>query len=242
MFGRLRRHFGTAGLVVSMLALVLALTGSAFAAKYIITSKKQIKPSVLKSLKGPKGKKGAPGAPGAQGLAGPVGPVGPRGPQGPAGREGPEGEQGIQGEQGIPGIDGESGFTATLPPGETETGSWGTVAGKEEGGVAPGLSFASFAIPLPAALDASHVHIVKKEETAGAGCTGGTAEDPKADPGNLCVYVGSTSGANELVAIRNAGKQNEGGAATAGAALITFGDESNELIYGTWAVTAPPAP
>jgi hypothetical protein len=77
-----RRHLNYAN-VVATLALVFAMSGGALAAKhYLINSTKQIKPSVLKSLKGNSGKTGAAG-PG--GPAGPAGPAGPGGPAGPAG-------------------------------------------------------------------------------------------------------------------------------------------------------------
>jgi hypothetical protein len=56
---------------VATFALVFAMSGGALAAHhYLITSTKQIKPSVLKSLKGNTGKTGNTGAPGAQGPAG----------------------------------------------------------------------------------------------------------------------------------------------------------------------------
>jgi hypothetical protein len=61
-------------MVLSLVALFLALGGTAIAAKhYLITSTSQIKPSVLKSLKGNAGARG------------PEGPAGPAGAQGPAG-------------------------------------------------------------------------------------------------------------------------------------------------------------
>jgi hypothetical protein len=73
--------------VTATLALVFSMTGGAFAAShYLITSTKQIKPSVLSQLKG------NAGAPGQQG------------PQGPAGSAGAQGSQGNQGATGI-GID-----------------------------------------------------------------------------------------------------------------------------------------
>jgi hypothetical protein len=74
-----RRHLNYAN-VVATLALVFAMSGGALAAKhYLINSTKQIKPSVLKSLKGNTGKTG-PGGP-----AGSAGPAGPGGSAGPAG-------------------------------------------------------------------------------------------------------------------------------------------------------------
>ncbi len=73
MLSVLRNRVGVSG-IVAVVALVLAMTGGAWAAsKYIITSTKQIKPSVLKALQGktgPAGANGANGAPGAKGADG----------------------------------------------------------------------------------------------------------------------------------------------------------------------------
>jgi len=60
----------SASLVVSVVALVLALAGTAVAGGYIITSTKQIKPSVRKALKGKRGPRGYSGGDGAQGAPG----------------------------------------------------------------------------------------------------------------------------------------------------------------------------
>jgi hypothetical protein len=70
-----RRHLTYAN-VAATLALVFAMSGGALAANhYLITSTKQIKPSVLKKLKGAKGTKGATGSRGPAGAAGPTGSV-----------------------------------------------------------------------------------------------------------------------------------------------------------------------
>lgn len=53
-------------------AIVLALSGTAFAGGYIITSTRQIKPSVRKALKGNRGPRGLAGPQGVQGPPGPV--------------------------------------------------------------------------------------------------------------------------------------------------------------------------
>ena len=94
MLSIIRRRVTFANVAMT-LALVFAMSGGALAAsKYLITSSKQIKPSVLASLKGKAGSAGAPGA------AGPAGPAGPAGGQGPQGSQGPAGGAGSKGENG----------------------------------------------------------------------------------------------------------------------------------------------
>ncbi len=66
--------------VAATLALVFSMTGGAMAANhYLISSTKQIKPSILKKLKGNAGAKGATGPQGPQGAQGGAGPAGPAG-------------------------------------------------------------------------------------------------------------------------------------------------------------------
>ncbi len=152
MFSVLRRRMSYAN-VVATLAMVFAMTGGAYAAsKFLITSTKQIKPSVLAQLKGKSGtngapgaqgpagpqglagvagvngKDGAPGAEGAQGPAGPKGATGAAGAAGPAGAKGAAGASGPQGPAGSAGTTGPEGspwtLAGTLPKGKTETGTW----------------------------------------------------------------------------------------------------------------------
>lgn len=114
-------------MIVAFIAIVLAMTGSAFAARSLITgadikdgsiSRADLSRRTVKSLKGmrgPAGRDGSAGPKGAQGDTGPQGPSGPAGPVGPAGPAGPRGDtgasgpQGDQGEQGPPGDDGAPG-------------------------------------------------------------------------------------------------------------------------------------
>ena len=73
-------------IVIACLALFVSLTGTGIAAHhYLITSTKQIKPSVLKHLRGVKGAKGAQGLTGSIGATGATGAGGATGATGAAG-------------------------------------------------------------------------------------------------------------------------------------------------------------
>ncbi len=164
MLGKVRSKLTYAN-VAATLALLMGMTGTAYAAKYLITSTKQIKPSVLASLKG---------------KAGPAGPAGANGAAGAPGAKGENGAPGAKGENGAPGTNGTSVTMATftgkkgsceeggtelkgtstvlvcngkpgpttekLPSKDTETGTW-AVAGLESASDFAQAAI-SFAIPL----------------------------------------------------------------------------------------------
>jgi hypothetical protein len=91
-------------MVVACLALFVASTGTSIAAShYLITSTKQIKPSVIKALKGAKGPRGqsVTGLTGAQGPKGDTGATGAAGAAGAAGAQGAAGAAGAQGPSGV---------------------------------------------------------------------------------------------------------------------------------------------
>lgn len=127
--------FGKAAMVVAVIALVLAMTGAAFA-KGLFTKAQEKKIAAIA-----KKYAGKPGAPGAQGSAGPQGPAGAPGAKGDPGTNGTNGKSvevsavscgGLGGAEvkqegavsGVEVCNGQTGFTATLPSEATETGSW----------------------------------------------------------------------------------------------------------------------
>jgi Collagen triple helix repeat (20 copies) len=106
----MRRRF-TPGLVVAMIALAVALSGSAMAAGLVTSA--QIKngtirlidlhPSTqdaLEGKRGPAGPQGTTGAQGPQGARGVAGANGATGAQGPQGFQGPKGDKGDKGDAG----------------------------------------------------------------------------------------------------------------------------------------------
>jgi hypothetical protein len=186
MFLGARRRFTFVNVVMTFV-LVFAMSGGAFAArKYLITSTKQISPKVLKSLAG---------KPGPAGPVGPGGSVGVAGAQGPVGSPGKDGLPGKQGEPGKDGKDGATGFTEVLPVGKTLRGDWSlSQLAASETFVSTGVSFGIplAGAPVPRLVKADGKELVVKgsavEEVTPTNCLGSSAE-PKASPGNLCVYV-----------------------------------------------------
>ncbi len=119
------------GLTVAVVAMILALTGGAFAAGGALTAKqkKEVKNLVKAEVKKHPGR---PGAPGAQG---PAGPAGAKGDAGAAGTNGTNGTNGEPGEDGEDGKDGTSVTVDEIPLGEPlECESLGGALVLEEGG------------------------------------------------------------------------------------------------------------
>ena len=99
-------------MIVACLALFVASTGTSIAARhYLITSTKQIKPSVLTMLKGAKGPKGTIGATGTTGA---IGAPGAAGAAGAAGVQGPSGVVTIAAFNGAGGNGGTIAGSSTL--------------------------------------------------------------------------------------------------------------------------------
>jgi hypothetical protein len=133
LFLAIRRHCSYAN-VAATLALVLAMSGAAFAAdnslqrshgrpgahNYVITSVGQLSPKVLRRLRGtpgPGGERGAPGGAGATGT--PWSNIGATGVAGPLGAGGTIGGAGPRGDTGpTDGLTGPTGATGAGLPGE----------------------------------------------------------------------------------------------------------------------------
>jgi len=108
MLSPLRNRFGIPG-VISVVALVFAMLGGAYAANNA-SDNGATASAKKKAKKGPRGPKGA---------TGPAGPAGPAGPQGPAGAKGDNGGNGAAGDKGATGANGAAGqsvTTAAEPP------------------------------------------------------------------------------------------------------------------------------
>ncbi len=257
----IREPFGTAGLIVAGVALIAALAGGAYAASGGLTAKqkKEVK-KIAKQFAG------APGAPGATGPAGAPGAKGDTGAAGSAGTNGTDGTNGtngvspigtaFSGEQngckeggvkfvganatvacnGVKGEPGETGFTDTLPPGKTETGTW-ALGPHAQATVVP----LSFTIPLAEAPESLHfVNLEGKEQTlegetpvTPVNCLG-SAETPTAAPGQVCVYEGANFGEAEGFAANSVLTS----LSTSGATYF-YSIEENQVAFGSWAVTAP---
>ena len=105
MFSTLRTRFGIPG-VISVIALVFAMFGGAYAASNSASGGKAT--ASAKAKQGPRGKTGK------------TGPAGPTGPQGPAGAQGPaglKGDTGAAGGNGTNGTNGQSVTSSAEPPG-----------------------------------------------------------------------------------------------------------------------------
>lgn len=200
MISRIHTKLGTAGLIVAIVALVAALTGAAFAAGGLT---KQQEKQVKKIAKQFAGKNGAPGAPGAPGA---------KGDPGPKGDTGSEGKQGPEGEAGEAGMCSEQNPECVLASESTLTGVWSfRFRSESEGAVVP-LSYPVNVSPAPT----TEVYVGKVENFPAAKGVGfdpatggdeepanftfltqssevealcpGSAEEPTAEPGILCVY------------------------------------------------------
>jgi hypothetical protein len=212
-------------LVVAMIALFVALTGTAVATTSALITGSQIKNNSITgldvrnrslrpidfrgSVRGPRGLRGLTGATGATGAAG------------------AKGDKGDKGDTGDPGRSALS----NLQSGETVRGVIiGTTTG--QGGLQ--AVSASLPIPAPVALDNGHVSVNGIDESAANECTG-TYTNPTAAAGFACIYLNfqqNTSAEQGFVPFGEPTRFGLGLAWTVTAASPSF-------IEGSWAYTAP---
>jgi hypothetical protein len=253
--------------IVSVIALVFALGGGAFAASNSEDSGATTKANLKKGIPGPRGPRGKPGKTGPAGPQGPAGANGAKGDTGATGATGAEGKPGKEGKEGPKGPEGPKGkegkegpegspWTAggVLPSGETETGAWaiGNVSegAKPEGFGSSLLTPISFFIPLAAPLDASHVHFIgpggkeidpntELEKTEPPVNCLGTVTAPSAVAGHLCIYSAILFNVTSNNNRIHSASDGLEGASIAGATLGLRIIEPGAEAFGTWAVTAP---
>jgi hypothetical protein len=298
VISRIHSKLGTAGFIISIVALVAALGGGAYAASGGLSGKQ--KTEVEKIAKKYAGKPGANGAPGAAGPQGPGGAAGAKGDAGSTGNTGAAGKSvnvgtatisqceeggitvGVEGSSATPVCNGEEGpegpegalgtAGTTLPAGASETGVW-SFGGLQNNLALPEPEIEkiilpiSFTVPLSGQLTATecgpsagpgsgpgpacqvhYINAMNKEVLEGGEkvtstvCTG-TALEPKATPGNLCVYTKTLTAVNASPNNGSIGKgggpQGGAGALTAGAFLTIVNPEKSAIGTGSWAVTAP---
>lgn len=260
MLRRFRDRFGTAGLVVAVIALVAALGGTALAAKGALTGKqkKEVEKIAKKFA-------GAPGAAGPAGPAGPVGPAGPKGDTGPKGDAGAAGPAGPAGKAGDPGDPGEPGDTGpqgpkgdpgepwtpngTLPPKASETGTY-LISSETGTGVFLGYALTSISFPIPLAQPIGEANVIwvttttipnscKNPDHPGEAGPG----NPEAAPGFLCIYTGVSVNMNKEPGVGlltlNADQQRSGITIAALPEEEEAAPTPQSYTEGTWAVTAP---
>ena len=226
MFSKIRQRLSYANVMATM-ALFVALGGTSYAAVQLSKGEVKRKHLAKNSVVSKKVKNGSLKAtdfkPGEL-VAGAPGPIGPAGPAGP---QGPKGDQGVQGAKGDTGDIGPAGpFPNALPSGKTIMGVYdmeGTAA------AAGGLltSDISFLYPVEGSL--SRVYV--KSGATHVSCTG-TAANPTAPAGFLCVYEASDTNASSSRGLNFGRKHGEG--------LYVFSAGSGYFgAWGSWAVTAP---
>jgi hypothetical protein len=245
-------------LVFAMFGGAYAASNSSDGGKATASAKKA---KAKKGPRGPKGATGPAGPAGPQGPAGANGKDGTNGTNGSPGTPGTPGTSvtsasidagelecdelggtefkvgsgsptfacnGENGEEGEPWTAG-----GTLPPGETETGAWGTAVPAGQLGVAP----ISFPLPLTNTIPPSNVHFLIGTET-NPNCSG-NAGTPGAVAGHLCVWMTAFPPGAAVEEVGGPGDIGAGASRSGAVILLAGGTSEDGLVYGTFAVTAP---
>ncbi len=227
MMKRLRPQLPSPAMVVAILALVVALSGSAIAA-VIVSSPSQLGKNVVT---GKKIKKNAVTSKKVKDhsllkkdfKSGQI-PVG------------------AKGDKGDPGM---SVFDSSIPSGQTVKGVWGGIYATPTVNsyfYAPRIGFP---VPAPAGLTDAQVSFPAGTANAAPGdldptCTG-TAEAPTAPAGKVCVYVDSQSASVTSLAAQQLDGENSEQSKLGFGVVVTATGAANAstVARGTWAYTAP---
>jgi hypothetical protein len=221
-----RRHLTYAN-AMATIAVFIALSGSAYAATKLqarsvgtrelkngAVTKSKIAKSTLSALTAKRGATGAAGPAGAAGATGAAGPTGPAGPAGSPGAVGPPGATGAVGGE--------------LPSGATLRGIYAADAS-----VTPRQStIVSFGYLLAVKVSEE---VVGTSGTPTAHCKG-TAANPTAAPGYVCIYATRGTTVNSNIIVYDMETTFGGQSGHTGMEIYT---SNGAFSQGTWALTAP---
>jgi hypothetical protein len=266
MLDRFQTRFGIPG-VISVIALVFAMFGGAYAASSSSGGGKAT--ASAKAKKGPRGPKGA---------TGPAGLVGPAGPQGPAGANGKDGANGANGSKGATGATGVTGTSVVASNEATGTanceGRGGSkfvtsatttfaCNGKEGAGGGGGgglpttlgsgetetgtysldsnggpVQIAPMSFPIPLdATDAENITVHFTSQEGDATCTG-SVNEPTAPAGTFCRYFAAASSFSSPWTVYKPDGSGEG-VGTNGALIRAEELAPFQYQFGSFAITAP---
>lgn len=205
--------------VISLIALFVALGGTTYAATSLPKNSvgtKQLKKGAVTKAK--INKKALASLKGQQG------------PQGPQGNPGAKGAQGVQGPPGpFP--------VGNLPSGKTVRGNF-FMTGVASASGDQAVDSLSFVYTLASA---PSPHFIKAGSTPPVGCPG-TANNPQAAAGQLCIYESTVSGpvgSRDVCGLDISGSSCPGSNRW-GAGVYELSTGTGRFqSYGTWAVTAP---
>ena len=224
----IRKRLPTPAMIVACLALIVALGGVSYAASVLPTNSVGTAQLQKKAVTSGKIKKNA--VTGAKVKDGSLGAADFKASQLPTGPQGPKGDPG---EAGAPG--------GILPSKQTIRGYYSSDFQANYANQS-GFTTISFGASMPAAPAAPAENFIPAGHVSTAKCPG-SASDPKAAPGNLCVYEThhmNTWNDARILRFGSIGSVTYDAASRYGAGLITQSVGTGRAFsFGTWAVTAP---
>ena len=239
----IRRHLGSPAMIVACVSLVVALGGVSYAAGVLPNNsvgtaqlqKKAVTSGKIKknAVTGAKVKDGSLGA--ADFRAGQL-------PAGPQGREGDPGPQGSKGDPGAKGDPGEAGAHGGILPSKQTIRGYYSSDFQANLANQSNVTTITFGASLPAAPAAPLENFIRAGHGPTANCPG-SASDPQAAPGNLCLYEThhlNTWDDPRILRFGSTGDITYDAASRYGAGLRTQSTGTGRAFsLGTWAVTAP---